>query len=111
MRYLLNVIYLLLLAAFSPWLIYAALRHGKYRVGLAQKLLGRVPLRTGELPCIWLHAVSLVEVNLIAPLVAQIKRRRPDVECVISTTTLTGFEQARRKYAEHCVFYCPLDFS
>ena len=57
--YLLNLGYLLLLALISPWLIYAAVRYGKYREGLAAKLLGAVPRREGGHKCIWLHAVSV----------------------------------------------------
>lgn len=33
MGYLLNVVYLLLIVAASPWLVYSAIRKGKYRTG------------------------------------------------------------------------------
>ncbi len=108
---ILNLIYLLLLLAASPWLAYKALRSGKYRQGFAAKFCGLVPRREGNQTCIWLHAVSVGEVNLLAPLLAELARRRPDCECVISTTSRTGFELANKKYAGHTVFYCPLDFS
>jgi 3-deoxy-D-manno-octulosonic-acid transferase len=84
--YLLNLAYLLLILAATPWLLYAAVRKGKYRRGFAAKLLGRVPRRTSERTCIWLHAVSVGEVNLLAPLLREIRRQRPDWECVVSTT-------------------------
>ncbi len=61
--------------------------------------------------CIWLHAVSVGEVNLLAPLLRVIERERPDWECVISTTTKTGMALAKKKYAGRTVFYCPLDFT
>jgi 3-deoxy-D-manno-octulosonic-acid transferase len=109
--YLLNVLYLAVMVVASPWLIYQALRRGKYRTGLAAKFLGRVPVRVGQRPCLWLHAVSVGEVNLLAPLLAEIRRTRPDWECVISATSLTGFTLAKKKYADYSVFYCPLDFS
>lgn len=111
MSYLLNVVYLALLLAASPWLCAAAIRKGKYRSGYAEKLLGRVPLRGGSRPCIWLHAVSVGEVNLLRPLIARIAARRPDVQCVVSTTTATGYALAKTRYADLTVFYCPLDFS
>lgn len=107
----LNGIYLALLAFASPWILWSALRHGKYREGFAEKLLGRVPRREGDRPCIWLHAVSVGEVNLLQTTLEQLGCQRPDVELVISTTTKTGYDLARGKYAEHTVFYCPLDFS
>ncbi|MFO0869441.1 MAG: 3-deoxy-D-manno-octulosonic acid transferase [Pirellulales bacterium] len=111
MRYLLNLVYLLLLAVAFPWLLYAAIRKGKYREGWSAKFWGRVPVRSGDRRCVWLHAVSVGEVNLLQPLLTAIERDYPDVECVISTTTRSGFDVARQKYAPRQVFYCPLDFS
>ena len=109
--YLLNLIYLFLILFSLPWLVWQSLRKGKYREGYAAKLLGRVPERTSNKTCLWLHAVSVGEVNLLAPLLKKIEQTRPDWECVISTTTMTGMALARKKYANHTVFYCPLDFS
>jgi 3-deoxy-D-manno-octulosonic-acid transferase len=111
MPYLLNLVYLLLLLLVSPWLLYRALRHGKYRQGFAARLFGQAPSRSGEQPCLWLHAVSVGEVNLLQPLLAGIEQQHPDWQCVISTTTRTGYELARKKYAPRSVFYAPLDFS
>jgi len=111
MRYLLNALYVLLLIVASPWLIVAAVRQGKYRAGWREKLLGLVPVRSGTAPCVWIHAVSLGEVSLIASLVRELRARRPDCEIAISTTTLTGHALAKGRYPELCVFYCPLDFS
>ena len=86
MPYLLNVVYLLVLLAASPWLVYQAIRKGKYREGFAAKLLGRAPRRGSEKTCLWLHAVSVGEVNLLATLLKEIAAQKPDWECVVSTT-------------------------
>ncbi len=111
MPYVCDLCYLALLVLASPWLAVAAIRKGKYREGFGQKLLGLAPLRTSQATCAWIHAVSMGEVSLIAPLVAELRRRHPDWEIAISTTTLTGYTLAKSRYAEHLVFYCPLDFS
>ena len=111
MSYLLNLLYLLLILAASPWLLWSSVRKGKYRDGYAEKLLGLVPRRTSHKKCLWLHAVSVGEVNLLAPLLRMIEREEPDWECVISTTTNAGMALARKKYAGQTVFYCPLDFT
>jgi 3-deoxy-D-manno-octulosonic-acid transferase len=111
MRYLLNLLYLALVVVLAPWFAVQAARTGKYRQGLGQKFLGLVPKRSGQARCLWVHAVSLGEVSLIGPLVAEFARRHPDWQIVISTTTLTGHALAKTRYAEHTVFYCPLDFS
>jgi len=111
MSWLLNLAYLLALSAASPWILWRALRQGKYREGHAEKLLGRVPLSPTGRPRIWFHAVSVGEVNLLAPLIDEIQERRPDWQCVLSTTTAAGMALARKKYPHLPSFYCPLDFS
>lgn len=111
MAYLLNAIYILLLLAASPWFIYCRLVQGKYRDGWSQKLWGRVPLRRSRQKCLWLHAVSVGEVNLLAPLIARWEEAHPEWEIVISTTTQTGFALAQKRYAPRPVFYAPLDFT
>ena len=111
MGYLLNLIYLATILIASPYLLYAAIRYGKYRHGWRQKLLGSVPIRAGKNKCIWLHAVSVGEVNLLAPLIARWEALHSDWEIVISTTTITGYALARKRYAPRTVFYCPLDFT
>jgi 3-deoxy-D-manno-octulosonic-acid transferase len=107
----LDAAYLAVLFLASPWLLWSAWRQGKYREGFAEKVLGRVPLRTSHRPCVWLHAVSVGEVNLIATTLKQIIGCRPDWDVVISTTTKAGYDLAKKKYADHTVFYCPIDFS
>ena len=107
----LNLAYLATLLVASPFVLWTAWRHGKHREGFAEKLLGRVPRRAGERPCVWLHAVSVGEVNLLSTTIAELSAREPQWEIVVSTTTKTGYDLARRKYADRTVFYCPLDFS
>lgn len=111
MGYLLNLVYLAAILIASPYLLYAAIRQGKYRAGWRQKLLGSVPIRAGKNKCLWLHAVSVGEVNLLAPLIARWDALDPEWEIVISTTTLAGYALARKRYAPRMVFYCPLDFT
>lgn len=107
----LNCLYAVLFAAASPWIIWSAVRHGKHREGFAAKFLGLAPRRQGDRPCVWLHAVSVGEVNLLATTIAELLTQRPDWEIVISTTTKTGYDLACKKYAKYSVFYCPLDFT
>jgi 3-deoxy-D-manno-octulosonic-acid transferase len=111
MPYFFNTLYLMVLLLTSPWLVYAAIRWGKYREGMGAKLLGRVPHRQGEGRCVWLHAVSVGEINLLVPLIESLEREMPGCEFFISTTSKTGYNLARIRYADRCVFYCPLDFS
>src|SRR5438128_11220653 len=98
MPFLLNLIYLALLTACAPVLLYRAWRSGKYREGWSEKVLGRSPLRIGERPCVRFHAVSVGEVLLLRPLVSELARRRAGWEVVISTTRATGLSVARRTF-------------
>jgi 3-deoxy-D-manno-octulosonic-acid transferase len=111
MPIVLNLIYLAVLAAFSPILARRAWKMGKYREGWFEKLLGRAPTRIGDGPCLWFHAVSVGEVLLLRPLIAEFARRRPNWEIVVSTTTTTGLALARKTYPDLVTFYVPLDFS
>ncbi len=107
----LNAVYLAVMLLASPWILWSAWKHGKYREGFAEKLWGEVPQRCGNRPCVWLHAVSVGEVNLLETTLKEIAGCRPDWDLVISTTTKAGYDLARKKYADHTVFYCPLDLS
>jgi 3-deoxy-D-manno-octulosonic-acid transferase len=111
MRYLLDIVYLTLIIAVSPWLIFKSITTGKYRQGFAEKFFGRVPRSGDDRPRLWIHAVSVGEVNLLGHLIDELRGARADLEIVLSTTTRTGMELARKKYPELPLFYCPLDFS
>jgi 3-deoxy-D-manno-octulosonic-acid transferase len=111
MPYLLNGLYLVLVVLASPWLVYKSLTTGKYRRGLWRKLVGHAMLRDSEAPCAWFHGVSVGEVHLLGPVVSQFRRRHPDWECVVSTTTDTGFDEACKRFPDLPVCYWPLDFS
>ena len=107
----LNLIYAALLCAAAPWILWSAFRHGKYRRGTAAKLLGRAPRRDRSAPCLWFHAVSVGEVNLLATVIEEWQHRHPEWEIVISTTTDAAQALAAKKYPQFRVFYAPLDFS
>lgn len=111
MTILLNLAYLAFLALVSPILLYRTIVHGKYRGGWGEKLLGRVPVRTSQRPCLWLHAVSVGEVLQLQTVVKELAAARPDVELVITTTTSTGLGVAKQKFPGLTVCYFPLDFT
>ncbi len=112
LRWFLNTVYLALVAGLFPYFAWSALTQGKYRAGAAEKFWGRVPHRPPNSPQhIWLHAVSVGEVNLLAPLIAQLQTRHPGTTFHITTTTKAGHDLAISKYSQHTVSYAPLDFS
>jgi len=112
MRILIDLIYLLAALAYSPIVIYRAIRHKRYRTGWAQRF-GRIIRKDRVLKkCIWLHAVSVGEVNAAMTVIKELEIRFPDFEIVISTTTDTGFDRANALFGENLqVFYFPFDLS
>ena len=111
MPWLLNLAYVALLLAVSPVLLYRRWMLGKYRDGWAEKLWGQLPERSGSKPCLWLHAVSVGEVLQLRPMMKLLAAQRPDWDFVITTTTRTGLDVAKKEYPQHTVCYFPLDFS
>jgi 3-deoxy-D-manno-octulosonic-acid transferase len=111
MPYVLNLLYFLVLFLLAPWLLYKALTTGKYRRGLWCKLTGAVVPREGDAPCVWFHGVSVGEIHLLCPVVAAFRAHHPDWHCVLSTTTDTGHDEARKRFPDLPVIFWPLDFS
>lgn len=96
-----------------PYWLYQMIRHGKYRVGLGERL-GRLPVRLrlpeNAQPVIWVHTVSVGEVVATTSLVDELKRRWPGHRIFVSTTTDTGQQLACKRFGEENVFYFPMDF-
>jgi len=99
-----------------PYWLYQILRYGKYRDGFVERM-GRVPerlvaslsSRAGRV--IWVHAVSVGEVLAVSGLVEEMRRSFPRHRVLVSTTTDTGQELARKRFGEEDVLYFPLDFA
>jgi 3-deoxy-D-manno-octulosonic-acid transferase len=114
MPYLLNVLYLAALALLFPWLCVKAVRTGKYRRGLPAKLFGRVThpqLADDGKPVAWFHGVSVGEIHLLRQLVACFRERFPGWRCIVSTTTDTGHDEARKSFPDLAVIDWPFDFT
>jgi len=111
MRIIIDFLYLLVVVAVTPVALYRLIRHNRYRAGWAQRL-GRISRRNPAKNCIWLHAVSVGEVNAARTVVDELERKFGDYEIVVSTTTDTGFARATAVFAHRFeVFYFPFDFS
>jgi 3-deoxy-D-manno-octulosonic-acid transferase len=106
-------IYNIALALASPAILGILLAKKRCRRGLAQRL-GWLPEHLAE-DCadghtIWIHAVSMGEVNAVVSLVQELKRRDPRQRVVVSTVTETGKDTVTRRLeglAQH--IYFPLD--
>jgi 3-deoxy-D-manno-octulosonic-acid transferase len=97
------------LAAALPGFLLQAIRHGKYRRGLAERLGGVAPWSEARAP-LWLHAVSVGEVMAAAPLARELRARHPELPLLASTVTETGRGVAEQRLPASRFVFFPLDF-
>jgi 3-deoxy-D-manno-octulosonic-acid transferase len=108
---LLDVIYAVGLVLLMPWVLYRMVAQKRYRYGWKERF-GFVPRRHTNQQCIWIHAVSMGEINAAATLINQLQQVLSQFEIIISSTTDTGISRAKKLYGgSHRVFFFPLDFS
>ncbi|MDH4203221.1 MAG: 3-deoxy-D-manno-octulosonic acid transferase [Phycisphaerae bacterium] len=106
-----NILYSVALVLYSPKILYRRLFQNRYRGGWDQRR-GFISRRHSDKPCIWIHAVSVGEVNATRTLMEQMAKQMPEYEVVISSTTDTGLVRAKALYTnDYAVFYFPFDFS
>lgn len=83
-------------------------------IGALRDRMGKLPLRDLAKPAVWIHAVSLGEMNATRAMIEKLRERRFELQFVVSTTTATGYARGRELYgsdpAVTLVRY-PLDFS
>jgi 3-deoxy-D-manno-octulosonic-acid transferase len=81
-------------------------QHPGYRQRIGERFGFIDATRTPE-PSIWIHAVSFGEVQAAVPIIEELIRSRPSCRLLLSTTTPTGSEHARRLFGDrvsHCYF-------
>jgi 3-deoxy-D-manno-octulosonic-acid transferase len=114
---LLDLAYLLLVMAALPWVAWRRRLGGRPVAAPWQRFTGSIP----PLPepagrrRVWLHGVSVGEVQLLASLAGELRRQTVSagepVECVASSSTTTGLALAQERFGRERVFPCPLDFT
>ena len=77
-------------------------RFGHFGANLKQALTNR--------HVVWIHAVSVGEVNLCTQLIRALEPRVPNIKIVVSTTTTTGMGELRSRLPSHISkIYYPID--
>src|SRR5437868_233554 len=98
---MLRLVYTALLYVFAPLALAATalrgLRDPSYRDRLAERL-GFTAASSGEL--LWVHAVSVGEVQAAAALVRGLRKRYPKRSVLITTATPTGAERVRALFGD-----------
>ena len=109
MKLLIDSLYLLGIAALAPKIIYRIVRHNRCVSGWFQRL-GCITRKNRDRPCIWIHAVSVGEVNATKTLIAELQKQLPDYEIALSSTPDTGMVRATALYGGKLdVCYFPFD--
>src|SRR5499427_5298238 len=113
-RFIYNLFWPLGLLIFLPGYFAKMIRRGGYREKFGQRMGiydGTVRDRLSTQRSTWLHAVSVGEVNIALKLANALRVLEPDLHCVLTTTTTTGFALARRTAPPWIeVMYTPLDY-
>lgn len=113
-RLIYNLLWPLGLVFFLPGYLIKMFRRGGYRDKFGQRFGNydaHLRARLYWKKSIWLHAVSVGEVTIALKLARQIRILKPDVHCVLTTTTTTGFAFANQSVPDWIeVMYSPLDF-
>jgi 3-deoxy-D-manno-octulosonic-acid transferase len=113
-RFIYNLLWPLGLIFFLPGYLVKMFRRGGYREKFGQRLGfydRQLCARLYWKKPIWLHAVSVGEVTIALKLARQIRALKPDQQCVLTTTTTTGFAFASKNAPDWIeVMYSPLDF-
>jgi 3-deoxy-D-manno-octulosonic-acid transferase len=113
-RFIYNLLWPIGLLVFLPGYLVKMFRRGGYREKFGQRLGFYdvdVRQRLAQRRSTWLHAVSVGEVGVALKLARQLRILQPDLNCVITTTTTTGFSFANSNAPPWIeVMYNPLDF-
>ncbi|HZS18112.1 MAG TPA: glycosyltransferase N-terminal domain-containing protein [Candidatus Udaeobacter sp.] len=113
-RLIYNLFWPIGLLFFLPGYLVKMIRRGGYRAKFGQRfgIYDReLRVRLEKRRSTWLHAVSVGEVNIALKLSRALRALEPELCCVLTTTTTTGFALAQRNAPPWIeVLYTPLDY-
>jgi len=107
-RFLYNLLTYLLLIPFAGYWLVRGIGNRTYSENLGQRFGFGYPKIDH---CIWVHAVSVGEVQASAPLIRALKERYADRELLITTVTPTGAARVRSLFGDTVQHsYIPFEF-
>ena len=113
MRTVYNILFNILFVLSSPYYFWRLQRRGNWRPGFGERFghyHGGLKQALTNRHVIWIHAVSVGEVNLCTQLIRALEPRVPNAKIVVSTTTTTGMGELRHRLPTHISkIYYPVD--
>lgn len=113
MRLLYNVLFLGGFLISAPFYFMKMKRRGNWRSGFAQRFAvydAKLKTALTNRHTLWVHAVSVGEVNIATQIIKALEARAPTLTVVVSTTTSTGMGELKKKLPAHVPkFYYPID--
>ncbi len=112
-RGLYNILFTVFSVLASPYYLWRMRRRGNWRAGFSQRFGvydTKLKQALTNRDRIWMHAVSVGEVNVCTQIIQGIEPRLPNLKIVVSTTTTTGMAELHRKLPTHISrVYYPID--
>jgi 3-deoxy-D-manno-octulosonic-acid transferase len=112
-RTLYNILFTFFFVLASPYYFMRMRRRGNWQKGFPERF-GRYSTKLKQAitnrHVLWIHAVSVGEVNVCTQLIRALEPRLPNLKIVVSTTTTTGMAELHRKLPTHVSkIYYPID--
>lgn len=108
-----NILLTVFLVASAPYYFLKMWRRGNWRQGFSQRFghYGvKIKSAITNRHSLWIHAVSVGEVNIATQLIRALESRVPNLKILVSTTTSTGMGELRKKLPSHIEkIYYPID--
>ena len=113
MRAVYNIVFLIFFVVSSPYYFLRMTRRGNWTSGFKQRFAvydTKLKQALTNRRVIWLHAVSVGEVNICTHVIRALEARLPNAKIVVSTTTSTGMERLKSVLPTHVSkIYYPID--
>lgn len=112
-RFLYNLGFHIFFVVSAPFYFLKMWRRGNWQAGFGERFArygSKFKQAITNRDVVWLHAVSVGEVNICTQLIKALEARAPNLKIVVSTTTTTGMAELQKKLPLHISkIYYPLD--